>query len=141
MKYMIPRSIHRSIHRSTLLAFLAFLAMPLAACGASTATSTVSDSTASATVDDQLSDGELAKLDDALLERVHAADEALFPVRVKFAITPSRDELSDLFLVAMDRDAVGRVDRATLKAIAGRGDVSRILYIDDGYAEDDEDFD
>lgn len=134
MKYTTPRSNLGTV-------FFAFLAMSLAACGASAATSTRTDHAGPIAVDEPLTGGELAKLDDALLERLDAADESLFPVRVKFAVTPSRDELSDLFLVAMDRDGVGRVDRPTLKAIAGRGDVSRILYIDDGYADDDEDFD
>jgi hypothetical protein len=86
-----------------------------------------------------LSRRELAKLDDSLRERVEAdADTDLFPVRVKFVSRPSRDELTEMLLVAYERDAVGRVDRATLKAIAGRADVRMISWVDAGYGGDAE---
>lgn len=107
------------------------------ATGAAAATATRADSLAGA----ELTGEEIAKFDDALRERWGGAEEDVFPVRVKFVVAPSRDELSELFLVEMNRDGVGRVDRSTLKAIAGRPDVSRILYVSEGYAEDDHHFD
>jgi len=75
-----------------------------------------------------LSSVELGKLDPPLRARV-AGTDSHFPIRVSFARLPSRDELSTLMLVAYQRSGIGRVDRATLKVIAGRRDVRRITYL------------
>jgi len=113
------------------------LAFGLSACGAAT---TPAQTESAATDRDELGEAELAKLGDILRDRVSLNDTEIFPVRVKFATRPSRNDLSELFLVAVDRDAVGRVDLATLKVIASREDVTHIVYVDAGYAEDDDEF-
>ncbi len=121
------------------LLLLLVLVPALSACGGASAAS--GDTAAVATSANALSPGELAKLDDVLQARVEADRETIFPVRVKFTTRPSRSDLTELYLVAIDRDAVGRVDRATLKAIASRADVAHIVYVDAGYAEDDGELD
>ncbi len=77
----------------------------------------------------------LAKLDEALRERLD--QDSVFPVLVKFTSRPSRDELAALLLVAYEHDAIGRVDRPTLEAIAERSDVEHVSLVDAGYTDDD----
>ncbi len=122
-----------------LLLLLSAFALTSACGGATTAAS--SDDTASAAASSDLSPTERAKLDDVLQARIDADADTIFPVRVKFTTRPSRSDLTELFLVAVDEDAVGRVDRTTLKTIASRADVAHIVYVDAGYAEDDDELD
>jgi hypothetical protein len=126
--------------RTPLLLLLLIILVPVVACGGATTTADSAETAASSS-SDALSPGELAKLDDILQERIDADRDTIFPVRVKFTTRPSRSDLTELFLVAVDDDAVGRVDRATLKTIAGRADVAHIVYVDAGYAEDDDELD
>jgi hypothetical protein len=117
-------------------------ALALSACGGVAAGSpSATEATVADGDDDVLSPRQLAKLDDVLRARFDSPETNVFPIRVKFNARPSRAELSEMYLVALDDDGVGRVDRATLKVIAGRNDVARIVFVDAGYAEDDHEFD
>ncbi len=131
-------------------ASIAALIVLFAACGGAVTeaapTSTASTGNRAPSASRELSRQELAKLDDSLRERIEAnAGQAVFPVRVKFVSRPPRDELTEMYLVPYERDAVGRVDRATLKNIAARRDVRMISFVDGaGYGEsadgEDDDF-
>jgi hypothetical protein len=131
----------KTMPRTPLLLLLTSLLAPVVGCGGATTSTGAPSETAATPSSDALSPGELAKLDDVLQERIGRDRDTIFPVRVKFTTRPSRTDLTELFLVAVDDDAVGRVDRATLKAIAGRTDVAHIVYVDAGYAEDDDELD
>ena len=80
---------------------------------------------------------EQRKLDPTLARIAREGDEGTrVPVRVEFAVMPSRETLSELLLVRQGDRAVGQVTPSQLRRIARRPEVRAVRYLDGvGYSE------